>query len=132
VGYEEVQTDIKGLWIAGIPIWTVTYLFTFLVTTTVDPNDEELVVFSAIPLIGPWMMLGTGKVAAGAPVGFTVLSGILQTAGLAMIVVGKTVQTTKKVPLYALGDDPDAPLLSLTPGPVGPGAFGLNLTLTRF
>src|SRR5690606_21199647 len=80
VRYEQRETSIKGLWIPGIIVFGVSYALTSSVATL--SADTEYVDYSFIPLVGPWLMVGTANnddEVAGA-----IVSGLAQTAGVLM------------------------------------------------
>jgi hypothetical protein len=81
----------EALWISGLSVWAVTYVFTGLTATTlvtVANTRPATIAESWIPVVGPWIMLGdsvgfdTGQIAG------TIISGVLQAAGVAMFIAG--------------------------------------------
>lgn len=124
VRYRVEERDIPGLWIPGILVTAVTYVVT--IPAGFLTNDGG--VYSVVPIVGPWLMLSVDD--EGTP--YWVASGLLQLAGLTAIVLGASLTREVQVPVYALGDAPDAPLLSVLPTQLGRDGVGLGLTVTRF
>lgn len=126
VRYEQRETSIKGLWIPGIIVFGVSYALTSSVATL--SADTEYVDYSFIPLVGPWLMVGTANnddEVAGA-----IVSGLAQTAGVLMFALGLVLRQTVRVAVYSLDErDERAPRLALevAPAPAG-GIAGLSLS----
>ena len=122
--YKTEERSIPGLWIPGI----VTTGLTYLITIPVGLGLNEGGAFAFVPIVGPWLMMSVDD--EGTPL--WIASGLMQAAGLTMIILGVAITRDVKVPVYAMGDEPDAPLLAVLPGQVGRDGVGLNLNLTRF
>lgn len=85
-GYHRDSTSIKGLWIAGITVLSVGYVFTILgggVQSAVDGNNKY-VYESLIPGAGPWIILAQNDAAAP----YWVITGVLQAGGIGMLIGG--------------------------------------------
>ncbi|HEY8432351.1 MAG TPA: hypothetical protein VIL20_28455 [Sandaracinaceae bacterium] len=126
VRYVERETSIPGLWIPGIIIFGVSYGLTTAAATL--SSDGEYADYSLIPLVGPWLMLGTAnndEEVAGA-----LVSGLAQAAGMLMFVLGLSLRERVRVAVYSLEErDERAPRLALeiAPAPAG-GVAGLSLS----
>ncbi len=125
----------KGLWIGGIAMlggaWLATALTTHFVTSVdggcdyyyddydecqaEEDRDADLRTSSLIPLAGPWLMLGSGNVADEWE-SIVVMSGLLQVGGTAMIVLGFTLKSEKRVRVAGVDLD-----FAPTAGTDGPG-----------
>ncbi len=122
--YRTERTPILGLVIAGAVTFGVVWLATVGVTAGVssDADRGEATGYAAIPMVGPWVMLGsdldTDDYSAA-----LVTSGILQAAGVAMFVLGVTIRTKRKVPVYGKV----APGAELTVGPTKVGNTGVGI-----
>jgi hypothetical protein len=82
---------IAGLYISGAVILGVIWMTTVGVTAGVaqDPGRGEAIGYSAIPLIGPWVMMAS-NIDTHSYTMPLVLSGVLQAGGLTMIILGAT------------------------------------------
>jgi hypothetical protein len=83
-----------GLFIAGVIVFPVVYLLTVGVTAGLDTDGDDIGE-AAIPLIGPFLMIGNPDTEFfEAPLA---ISGILQLAGLTMVILGLTIQSQSAV-----------------------------------
>ena len=73
-----------------------------------------------IPLVGPW--LAATLTDAKDYIIFNVLMGIMQGVGAVLAILGLAIQQEWEEPVYALGDAPDAPVLSFQVGAASLGA----------
>ena len=88
--YGEPETrGIKGLWLTGSIVLPVTYALTVTVTSILAEDSDKYVSLAAIPILGPWLILGEDSGGYDAPLA---ASGILQLAATTMIIVGVTVR----------------------------------------
>lgn len=136
--YVERSESIPGLLVSGVIILPVSWVLTWTVATaTLDGTgrDIDYWLWSWVPLVGPWFMLGQGDDGGRglneAEVGGALLAGIAQATGLILIILGAAIRRTVRVATYALGDDERAPELSFSAAPVDGGGV-LGLTLTHF
>jgi hypothetical protein len=130
VRYVERQATIKGLWIPGIIIFGVSYGLTASFGQ-LGP-DADYRTWTAIPLIGPWVALGTCELCNDDAVTGAVLGGVGQAAGLTMFILGLTLRRTVRVATYSFDeDDARAPQLALDALPL-PGGGRIGLTLSHF
>lgn len=143
--YVERTESVPGLLVSGVVILPVSWVLTWTMTTATlgeacDPitgacRDIDYWLWSWVPLVGPWFMLGQGDDGARglneAEVGGAILAGITQLAGLTLIILGAAIRRTVRVATYALGDDERAPELSFTAAPLE-GGGALTATLTHF
>lgn len=121
-----VSQPIIPMFIAGIPVFLVPWLLTG-VFDQVFANDA----LGFIPIVGPFILIGTiGYDETGIAVPMLVIDGILQIAGIALIVLGLTLRRNVQVRAQ-LGDDPEAPTITLLPM-AGPEMAGLSASLTHF
>lgn len=89
--------------------------------------DDLWYALTWIPVVGPWLGLGLGR--GGDYEWVNYVGGILEDAGLILLILGLVIQDEWDEPLYAFGDSPDAPRLYLSGGPSG-AMGGLGATLT--
>lgn len=128
VQYE--NQPIWGLFWAGLPVFLAPYLITGITVFTINPSYAEEQAFGFIPIVGPFLLLDYISDDTGLGYTFLILDGIVQAAGIVMMVLGLTL--TREVAVRAeLGDQPDAPTLTFTPL-AGPDTVGGALTLTHF
>lgn len=124
VGYDEVTEPRYGLVIAGSVLLGVAYVVPVSILAVAEfPNSTE---WAAIPVVGPWMTIGrmrygscsnrrvveddcdddgerAGDVVGAVALGFT---GVMQAAGLTMLVVGASAQKTSVKPVYGFAPMP--------------------------
>jgi hypothetical protein len=74
--------------------------------------DDTWYALTWIPVVGPWLGLGVGR--GGDYEWVNYVGGILEDAGLILLILGLTIRDEWDEPLYAFGDGPDAPALFLT------------------
>lgn len=138
--YVERSESVPGLLVSGVIILPVSWVLTWTMTTaTLDSTgrDVDYWLWSWVPLIGPWFMLGQGDDSTfgrglnESEVGGAILAGVAQATGLILIILGAAIRRTVRVATYALGDDERAPELSFSAAPVDGGGV-LGLTLTHF
>lgn len=123
---------ITALIIAGPILFGVTYLVTVLIASiaATGSDDDRITNYAAIPLVGPWAMLGSSIDTDNFATPL-VLSGVFQATGLVMTVLGLVIRR----PVYrreygqlssgiSLGDS-----LTLSPSAMGRGGVGLQLRL---
>ena len=117
---------IWGMFIAGIPVFLVPWILTGALDLALD--DDAL---GFVPILGPFILAGNITYdETGVGVTFLVIDGIIQIAGIALIVLGLTLQ--RQVAVRAqLGDDPEAPTITLLPM-AGPDMAGLSVALSHF
>jgi hypothetical protein len=130
VRYVEREATIKGLWIPGIIIFGVSYGLTASFGQLGPDNAYRN--WTLVPLIGPWVALGTCEWCDDDAVSGAVLGGVAQAAGLTMFILGLSLRRTVRVATYSFDDD-DArsPQLALDALPA-PGGGRIGLTLTHF
>lgn len=118
-----------GLFWAGLPIFAVPWVITGISGLTSSNSDVNT--WGWIPLIGPWAMLGYIDAWDFELLGtLLIISGILQAAGVVMMILGLATSREVRVRV-ALGDEPNAPELTVTP--VASQHFaGAALTLSHF
>jgi hypothetical protein len=125
-GGETHSEGILGLIIAGPIALGVAWLTTIAVTGAVaaDKDRSEATGYAAIPLVGPWVMMGSHLDTSDyrAPL---VISGIVQTSGLIMLVLGLAIRHDVSDSVYAFSDAPDSPTLALSPALLGRAGAGL-------
>ncbi len=126
VDYIMEKRSMRGLWIAGISVFAAAYFTDIIVTSALDGN----VGLAAVPMLGPFLQLDSHSNDDYEAV--LILSGIMQIGGMAMFIAGLSIKRTKRIPVYALGDGPDDPLLAVLPGLVGPSGVGVNVMIRRF
>jgi hypothetical protein len=124
VAYDERSSPRTGLVVAGSVLFAVSYLVPLSIVAAAEfPNRTD---WMAIPVVGPWMTIGrmrygdcsnrrtvdpecddSGERAAdtlgAVAAGFT---GVLQAAGMAMLITGVSAQKTEVVPVYAISPMP--------------------------
>ena len=129
VRYVEQTSSIKGLWIPGIIIFGVSWALTGVMGSSLS-FDSDYQTWSWVPLVGPWVALSYANndtEATGSLIG-----GIAQAAGLAMFILGISIQRTVRVATYAFGrEDDQAPELAFDVLPAA-GGGQLGLTLSHF
>jgi hypothetical protein len=132
------KKGIKGLVIAGPIILGVTWLATIGITAGVSTGTESErigtnVGYAAIPIAGPFVLLADGDRDTDNFAAPLILAGVLQTAGLAMTIVGVVVTRDVDVPAHALGEGMRTRRkLSLRPSPIGAHGAGISLRLDSF
>lgn len=124
-----IRRPIWGLVIAGAVTLGVTWLATPTVGAAVEASGQSIGVL-AIPVAGPWVCLAGGCEDPDDYVAALVVSGVLQAAGLTMLILGLVIQ--QEVQLRA----------ELAPGvewalrpwaaPSAQAAAGVELTLTSY
>lgn len=127
---EREVSGIPEMWIPGLVVLTLAWGATIGITAGVDGSGERIA-FAAIPVFGPFILLGEASDDYIAPL---VISGVVQTAGLGFFIAGLALSRTERIPVgVALSEGPDPLQLVFMPGPVGaPGSFGLNASLINF
>jgi hypothetical protein len=120
-GYH-VDTRIrKGLVIGGAvtlgTTWLITCLTGAILTTAF--GDEFAPLFA--PVAGPFITIGTAQ-ASGGGLALLAVDGVIQTGGLAMLIVGIAVPKT-----VLIRNDASAPSFQVTPMMVGKGTMGLGI-----
>jgi len=88
--------------------------------------DDTWYALSWIPVVGPWLGLGLGR--GGDYEWVNYVGGILEDAGLVLLILGLVITDEWDEPIYAFGDSHDAPSLYLSGGPSG-SMGGLGMTL---
>ncbi|MBW2458797.1 MAG: hypothetical protein JRI68_30135 [Deltaproteobacteria bacterium] len=113
---------ILGLVIAGPILFGVAWLSTIAVVAAVSSEADrgEAIGYAAIPIFGPWVMMGS-DLKTEAYTGALVASGVAQTAGVTMFVLGMAIRTEEVVPVYG---DRDGLSLAIAPSPNGVMAVG--------
>lgn len=138
--YVERSESIKPLWITGVILLPTTWVLTWITasaTTYCEAGpcrDIDYWLWSWVPLVGPWFMIGHGddeRALNAGEIAGAVFSGVAQTAGLMMIILGLALRQTVRVQTFALDDSERAPALSLGLAPALGGAE-LTATLTHF
>lgn len=115
---------IWGMFIAGIPIFVVPWILTGLI----DLDFGSGIGF--IPLAGPFILAAQTSDFDSMLQTLLIIDGVVQIAGVALIVLGLVIQ--REVVVRArLGDDPDSPAITLLPFASETSA-GLSLALTHF
>ena len=127
VHYVERQTSIKGLWIPGIVVFGASYVLTAAIGSSLVAGDYAS--WCSVPLVGPWVALGDAN--NDSEVAGAVVGGVLQTAGLAMFVLGLSLRRTVRVAVYSLNDGARSPSLAFDLLPAAGGAQ-IGLTLRHF
>lgn len=91
---------IPALYIIGPIVLGVAWAATVVVTAAVTPDNAkaEYVGYSCIPIGGPWVIIANDE--KGDYTGPLVVSGIVQSAGLIMTVLGVSIR--RRVPAYSL------------------------------
>jgi hypothetical protein len=131
--YIHHSDSIRALWIPGMIALAGGFLFTVLADVGLVEEcgsfsrgcpDGTWSALTWIPVVGPWLGLGLGNAQDYAWVNY--VGGILQDAGLLMMILGLAIHDEWDEPLYAFDpSDPLAPTLSMAAGPTGG-----SLTLT--
>jgi hypothetical protein len=87
---------------------------------------------SLIPLVGPWIGLGSGE--SRVPDAVWVVSGVTQMVGLTLGVVGLALKRTRRVPVYSYGaaESTKETTAYLTPLVMGRGGAGLGLRVVNY
>jgi hypothetical protein len=123
---------IPGLYITGAVLLAASWAVTVGATAALSDNDvrAEATGYAAIPVFGPWVLLGSNISISPPDQAALVVSGIVQNAGLAMLIVGVSVKRVRHVPVYSFGHGPGAATLAVLPsatpnllGLVGAGTF---------
>lgn len=127
----ESTANIPGLWIPGIIVFGVTYLIDLFVAAigTDTGGGGTYTDWLYAPLIGPWGALANAD--DGLERSFAVLTGLLQTAGATMFILGLTLRRPVD-PYYVLNpDDPQSARIAVDLAPL-PGGGRLGVTLSHF
>lgn len=134
------QQSITGLWVSGVVILPVSWVLTWsAATATLDGSrDIDYWLWSWVPLVGPWFMLGQGDDVSyygrglnESEIAGAVLAGIAQLSGLMMIILGASLKQTVSVTTYALDSSERPAQLSFGLAPAL-GGGQLTATLTHF
>lgn len=88
--------------------------------------DDTWYALTWIPVVGPWLGLGLGYGRDYEWVNY--VGGVLEGAGLIVLILGLVITDEWDEPIYAFGDGADAPRLYLSGGPSG-SLGGLGATL---
>lgn len=138
--YEDREDDIPALWITGVVLFPVSYLFTAIAATSTQDcvfgstcRDGDYLLFSWIPLVGPWFMLAqndTRELNAEEITG-AFFGGLAQVTGLTLIILGFALRRTVRVATYALDRSERSPQLAFNVIG-GPTQASVGLTLTHF
>lgn len=117
-----------GLFGAGVGIVGGLWLLSGVISMAIDPNSE-IAALGWIPVAGPLVQLGWAE----NPLFFSLLliDGLAQIAGVVMAIIGRAAQ--EPVTQVALGDDADAPRLTVLPwaAPTAGGAStGVSMALS--
>ncbi len=125
----QVERPKLGLAITGIVMFAVSYIVPTVIGISIasEPSISDDFYFMAVPLAGPFIM--TGLLDNNWPIPFYVIDGLLQIAGLTLMVLGLTLKST--VTVYSEGDD--EPSFAIAPWvvPTEGGAAGLTM-IQRF
>lgn len=137
VGERVEKQPIKGLAIAGGvvlgAVWLLTISITAAINVSLDSSrTEQNIGFSAIPVAGPMVILGTDSGADDyAPA--LIVSTVLQSSGLIMLVTGLSIRREKRIPVYATVGPvrPEGAKSALSIAPwAPPGSVGSGLKLS--
>lgn len=140
--YVERSVGITPLWVTGVIALPLSWVLTWSAAVATigcvsgpECRDIDYMVWSWVPLVGPWFMLGENDhpnrgLNAGEVAG-AVFAGIAQLGSLTMIILGATLRQTVREPAYALGDSEQAPTLAFGLAPAE-GGGQLTATLTHF
>lgn len=125
------EKPILGLLISGPIVLGVSYLSTLAVSgalaaTSTSPRAGKNFAYTAIPLVGPLVLLADPDKKTGDFAAPLVIASIVQTGGLVMTILGATLTTKETVPAAGLGE---GRTLSVTPGVAQSDAEGATLTL---
>ena len=117
------QESITGLWVAGTITASVVYLTTFVLGTALsEPSVRgQAMGYLLVPVFGPFILNGS-NIANTQYTGVEIASGLIQAAGIGMIVAGLVLHRPV-TPSYSLGDAPDSLKLSLGPSLRGQGVL---------
>jgi hypothetical protein len=119
-GYH-VDTRIRrGLVIGGAVTFGSTYLLTALTATAASEVDNDFTPLF-VPVVGPFITIGSAN-ASGAGAFWLAFDGVVQSAGVTMLVIGLAAPRTVLV-----RDDVGRPSLSLAPVALGRGTMGLGV-----
>jgi hypothetical protein len=120
-GYH-VETKVrKGLVIGGSVTLGTTWAITCLTAgfLTALGGDEFAPLFA--PVAGPFITIGTAQ-ASGGGLALLAMDGVIQTGGLAMLILGIALPKT-----VLIRNDASAPSVQVTPMAVGKGTMGLGI-----
>jgi hypothetical protein len=119
--YTTERRLMPELYLGGPVLFAATYAATVAVTAdvAVKPDAGRATAYAAIPLVGPWVLLGSNLPVASYSAGL-VVSGIAQAGGLAVTIVGLTVRRDVRIPLIAT----EKVRVSVLPSAGGAVAFG--------
>lgn len=118
----ERSSSIKGLWLPGMIVLPVCWVLTWSSAMAAFP-ESETADFAWIPVIGPWLMLGTDL---NGGEGYAILSGVVQGVAALAIVLGLSIRRSWIEQRYVMEGPGGAPVqLSFGAAPTrdGGGAF---------
>jgi hypothetical protein len=119
---------VKAIWVPSLVVWSTVYVATISTTGAINAAHDyphRTTAEAAIPLFGPWVMLGDHKNhITGLHTGLTALSRVLQTLGFVGVVVGATLETG--------GSQGRASLRWTMTPEVGPSRAGVAPTVVGF
>ncbi len=126
---QEVQEEsITALWVAGTITASVGYLMTIVLTAAYSQDSVrgQAMTYVLVPVLGPFILNGSAiqNPQYSTPL---VVSGIVQAAGVGMIILGLALHRPVSSPGYSLGDGPSAPRVSVVPSVQGRGSLLLSL-----
>ncbi len=132
LGYRTEQRPLTAVAIGGAIMLGASWLLTIAVTAVLsDPAVAgRFIGYAAVPVVGPWIILTDPDFETGYAVG-VVVSGLIQAAGLTMLIVGLAARRTVQVPVTTFGTGPRVPRLAFS-AQIGGGGAGLGLVLTHF
>jgi hypothetical protein len=120
----------RGLVIGGAvtlgTTWLITAISGGILMAFVDAVGEDSSPFAPllVPAVGPFIAIPTLQ-PSPAGIGFLVIDGVIQSGGLAMLIVG--IAVPKKV---LIRNDAMGPSFTVTPMMVGRGTMGLGIVGT--
>lgn len=109
---EERSSSIKGLWLPGMIVLPVAWVMTWSIATAAFP-ESETASLAWVPVIGPWLMLGTDVNGAE---GGIILSGVVQGIATLALVLGLSIRRTRTVQHYVIDPPGGGPPITVSFG----------------
>lgn len=129
--YVERDTSTHALWVPGVILLPLSWVLTWTSAVATQPGssrDIDYMLFSWIPVAGPWFMLGQddNRPLNGAEIAGALLSGIAQVGSIVLIILGLSIR--QRVRTMVMGEN-RGPEIDFTVIPTEGGAqVGLQLT----
>lgn len=133
VGYRDVERTNVPVWASGLALFLAGWVLDFAIFTPVanaistdrpQSVEEDSWAWSLVPIAGPWVQLALEAPHPAIPI----TMGLLQVAGVSMLIAGLVTSQSVRVPVYA--GDPEDPSMRRLDVSAAPTLGGASLLLT--